>query len=158
MDKRERKSIARNRSARHEYEILETFECGVVLTGTEVKSLRDRGAQITDAFCLVRGREVWLHGVHIHPYSNGGVWNVDPDRKRKLLLHRSQITYLDADLRLSRLTCCLIHITASSWSLGLRAARNCTTSVPMPPVAIPTERFNELLRSGVVSRRCGSRF
>ena len=83
MDKRERKSIAHNRSARHEYEILETFECGVVLTGTEVKSLRDRGAQITDAFCLVRGREVWLHGVHIHPYSNGGVWNVDPDRKRQ---------------------------------------------------------------------------
>ena len=99
MDKRERKSIARNRSARHEYEILETFECGVVLTGTEVKSLRDRGAQITDAFCLVRGCEVWLHGVHIHPYSNGGVWNVDPDRKRKLLLHRSQITYLDSKLR-----------------------------------------------------------
>ena len=98
MDKRERKSIAHNRSARHEYEILETFECGVVLTGTEVKSLRDRGAQITDAFCLVRGREVWLHGVHIHPYSNGGVWNVDPDRKRKLLLHKSQITYLDAKL------------------------------------------------------------
>ncbi len=99
MEKRERKSIARNRSARHEYEILETFECGVVLTGTEVKSLRDRGAQITDAFCLVRGREVWLHGAHIHPYSNGGVWNVDPDRKRKLLLHRSQITYLDGKLR-----------------------------------------------------------
>lgn len=99
MDKRERKSIARNRSARHEYEILETFECGVVLTGTEVKSLRDRGAQITDAFCLVRGHEVWLHGVHIYPYSNGGVWNVDPDRKRKLLLHRSQITYLDSKLR-----------------------------------------------------------
>ena len=104
MDKRERKSIARNRSARHEYEILETFECGIVLTGTEVKSLRDRGAQITDAFCLVRGREAWLHGVHIHPYSNGGVWNVDPDRKRKLLLHRSQITYLDAKLRQKGLT------------------------------------------------------
>ena len=95
----EKKTIARNRSARHEYFIDETFEAGLVLTGTEVKSLRERACQITDAFCLVRGHEVWLHGVHIHPYSNGGVWNVDPDRKRKLLLHRRQIDYLDGKLR-----------------------------------------------------------
>lgn len=77
----------------------ETFEAGLALTGTEVKSLRERACQITDAFCLIRGQEAWLHGVHIHPYSNGGVWNVDPDRKRKLLLHRNQIDYLDGKLR-----------------------------------------------------------
>ena len=69
-------------------------------TGTEVKSLRERSCQITDAFCLIRGREAWLHGVHIHPYSHGTVWNVDPDRKRKLLLHKNQIDYLDRKLRL----------------------------------------------------------
>ncbi len=97
--RREKKTIARNRSARHEYAIEETFEAGIVLTGTEVKSLRERACQITDAFCLVRDGEVWLHGVHIHPYSNGGVWNVDPDRKRKLLMHRRQIDYLDGKLR-----------------------------------------------------------
>ena len=88
-----KRTIAKNRSARHEYFIDETFEAGIELTGTEVKSLRERACQITDAFCLVRSREVWLHGVHIHPYSNGGVWNVDPDRKRRLLLHRRQIDY-----------------------------------------------------------------
>ena len=77
-DKPGRRTIAKNRSARHEYFIDETFEAGIELTGTEVKSLR---------------------GVYIHPYSNGGVWNVDPDRKRRLLLHRHQIDYLDAKLR-----------------------------------------------------------
>ena len=92
--------IAKNRAARHEYFIDETFEAGLVLTGTEVKSLRERSCQITDAFCLIRGREAWLHGVHIHPYSHGTVWNVDPDRKRKLLLHKNQIDYLDRKLRL----------------------------------------------------------
>ena len=95
-----KRTIAKNRSARHEYFIEETFEAGIELTGTEVKSLRERACQLTDAFCLIRGREAWLHGVHIHPYSNGGVWNVvDPDRKRRLLLHRRQIDYLDAKLR-----------------------------------------------------------
>lgn len=97
--KPEKKSIARNRSARHEYFIDETFEAGIELTGTEVKSLRERASQITDAFCLIRGGQCWLHGVHIHPYSNGGVWNRDPDRRRKLLLHRKEIDYLDGKLR-----------------------------------------------------------
>lgn len=96
---REKKTIARNRSARHEFSIEETFEAGVVLKGTEVRALRERACQITDAFCLIRGGECWLHGVHIHPYSHGSVFNVDPDRKRKLLLHRKQIDYLDAKLR-----------------------------------------------------------
>ena len=97
--KRERKTIAKNRSARHEYFIDETYEAGIELRGTEVRSLRERAAQITDAFCLIRAGQCWLHGVHIHPYSNGGVWNVDPDRKRRLLLHRHQIDYLDRKLR-----------------------------------------------------------
>ena len=91
--------IAKNRRARHEYEVLETLEAGIELTGTEVRSLRERACQLSDSFCLIRARECWLHGVHIHPYSNGGVWNVDPDRKRRLLLHRKQINYLDEQLR-----------------------------------------------------------
>ncbi len=102
-DRQERpgkKTISRNRTARHEYFVDETFEAGVELTGTEVKSIRERACQITDAFVLVRDGEAWLHGVHIHPYSNGGVWNVDPDRKRRLLLHRQQIDYIDGKLRL----------------------------------------------------------
>lgn len=97
--KRGKKTIARNRTAHHDYEITETFEAGLVLTGTEVKSLRERACQLTDSFCIIRGGEVWLANAHIHPYSNGGVWNVDPDRRRKLLLHRRQIDSLDGRLR-----------------------------------------------------------
>ena len=99
MPKREKKTIARNRSARHEYFIDETFEAGIELRGTEVRSLRERPCQITDAFCLIRGGQCWLHGVHIHPFSHGSIFNVDSDRKRKLLLHRKQIDYLDGKLR-----------------------------------------------------------
>lgn len=99
MARKERKTIAKNRSAHHEYFIDDTFEAGLVLSGTEVKSLRERAAQITDTFCLVRGGEAWLVGMHIHPYSNGGVWNRDPDRRRKLLLHKREIQQLDVKLR-----------------------------------------------------------
>jgi SsrA-binding protein len=94
-----KKSIARNRVARHDYEIMETYEAGIELTGTEVRSLRERASQISDSFCIIRSREVWWVGAHIHPYSNGGVWNVDPDRRRRLLLHRREIDSLDARLR-----------------------------------------------------------
>lgn len=99
MPKRERKTIAKNRSAHHEYFIDETFEAGIELTGTEVRSLRERACQITDSFCLIRGREAWLHGVHIPPFSHGNIANGDPDRKRRLLLHRRQIDYLEGKLR-----------------------------------------------------------
>ena len=68
-------------------------------TRNEVKRLRERACQITDAFCIIRRGEVWLVGAHIHPYSNGGVWNVDPDRRRKMLLHRRQMDTLDGKLR-----------------------------------------------------------
>lgn len=93
------KIISRNRSASHNYFIDETFEAGIELAGSEVKSLRDRPAQLTDTFVLIRGGEVWLNGMYIHPYVNGGVWNRDPDRRRKLLLHKRQIFYLDQKLR-----------------------------------------------------------
>lgn len=97
--RRERKLIAKNRSAHHEYFIEETYECGVELSGTEVKSLRERGCQISDTFALIRGGECWLMGVHIHPYSHGSFFNRDPDRRRKLLLHRKEIDHLDQKLR-----------------------------------------------------------
>ena len=96
---KQRKSIAKNRTARHEYFIDETFECGIVLAGTEVRSLRERSCQITDTFALIRKGECWLVGMHIPPYSNGSIFNRDPDRRRKLLLHRKEIDYLDGKLR-----------------------------------------------------------
>lgn len=92
--KREEKTIAKNRRAFHDYEVVETFEAGVELSGTEVRSLRENNCQLTDCFALVRNGEVWMHNVHITPFSHGNINNPDPDRKRKLLLHKKQIRYL----------------------------------------------------------------
>ena len=91
----EKQLLAKNRTAHYEYEILETFEAGLELFGTEVRSLRERSAQITEAFVLIRKGEAWLHGVHIAPFSHGSYANKNPDRTRRLLLHRKQIQYLE---------------------------------------------------------------
>ena len=99
MQKRQQKIIAKNRRAFHEYEILETYEAGLVLTGTEVCSLRENNCQLTDCFALIRNGEVWLHNLHISPYSHGNIANVDTDRKRKLLLHKNQIRELEEQTR-----------------------------------------------------------
>jgi SsrA-binding protein len=84
-------SIAKNRRARHEYQILDTWEAGIVLTGTEVKSLRDGKANLSDAYGIVRDGEVYLLNLHISPYAKGGYTNHDPTRTRKLLLHKKEI-------------------------------------------------------------------
>lgn len=97
--KRERKTIAKNRRAFHEYEILERFEAGIELSGTEVRSLRENNCQLTDCFVLIRGGEAWLRNVHIAPYRNGNIANVDPDRKRKLLLHKKEIRLIEQKVR-----------------------------------------------------------
>ncbi|MCL4078735.1 SsrA-binding protein SmpB [Coriobacteriia bacterium Es71-Z0120] len=91
---REERTIATNKKAFHDYTIEETFEAGIALTGTEVKSLRENRASLRDSFATVRNGEVWLHNVHIAPYSHGNRSNVDPDRTRKLLLHKNEIRYL----------------------------------------------------------------
>lgn len=91
MAKKEEKTIAKNRKAFHEYEVLESLEVGIELTGTEVCSLRENNCQLTDAFALIRKGQVWLHGLHISPYSHGNIFNPDPDRSRRLLLHKNQI-------------------------------------------------------------------
>jgi SsrA-binding protein len=84
-----------NRSARFEYEIGETFEAGIVLTGTEIKSVRLSQANLQDSFCRVNGNEVWVYNLHISPYEQGNRYNVEPRRPRKLLLHKWQIERLD---------------------------------------------------------------
>jgi SsrA-binding protein len=87
-------SIARNRRARFDYHLEDTFEAGIVLTGTEVKSLRDGKANIADAYGIVRGAEIFLLNAHIQPYERGGYVNHEPTRTRKLLLHRKEIRRL----------------------------------------------------------------
>jgi len=88
------RTIATNRRARHDYEILETVEAGLVLRGTEVKSLRGSHVTFKDAFATVRNSELWLIGCHINPYSHGTDANHEPERDRKLLLHRREISRL----------------------------------------------------------------
>jgi SsrA-binding protein len=88
------KIIARNRRARHDYQIEDTFEAGLVLTGTEVKSLRAGRASLNEAFAQVSGGELWLHGMHIPEYERGTWTNHEPRRTRKLLLHRKEIDRL----------------------------------------------------------------
>ena len=90
-----RKMVAQNKKARHDYHIEDTYEAGLVLMGTEVKSLRQGRASLVDGFVDIDGHEAWLHGVHIPEYSNGTWTNHSARRKRKLLLHKVEIDKLE---------------------------------------------------------------
>ena len=90
--------VAQNKKAHYDYEITETFEAGIVLTGTEIKSVRQARINIRDGFARVRNGEVWLSNVHISPFDEGNIWNVDPTRSRKLVLHKKQIAKIEAEI------------------------------------------------------------
>ena len=100
MAKKKRKvdpgDIASNRRARHKYELLERFECGIELLGSEVKSLRDGKAQIGDAYAAIEEGQVWLRGAHIPAYGPASINNHEPERPRRLLMHRYEIDRLEA--------------------------------------------------------------
>ncbi len=87
-------TIATNRKAYHDYEVVDTLEAGIVLTGTEIKSIREGRVNLRDGFAIIRGGEVWLLNVHIAPYPGGNRQNHEPRRERKLLLHRREINRL----------------------------------------------------------------
>lgn len=86
--------VASNRYASYRYELLERIECGIALQGTEVKALRESGAQLKDAYATIRNGELWLQGVHIPPYGPAARDNHDPERERKLLVHRAELDRL----------------------------------------------------------------
>jgi len=88
--------VASNRYASYRYELLERIECGMELRGTEVKALRESGAQLKEGYVAIRGGELWLHGVHIPPYAPASRENHEPERDRRLLAHRSEIERLAA--------------------------------------------------------------
>jgi SsrA-binding protein len=96
--------VAVNRKAKHDYFILETFECGIVLTGTEIKSVRDGRVNLKDSFALIRDRELWLIGMHISPYEKGSYYNHEPERDRKLLIHKIELLRLNSKIREKGLT------------------------------------------------------
>ncbi len=98
------KIAATNSKARFSYHILNTFESGIVLKGTEVKSLRDGKASLSDSYAFVEKGELFLNNCHIEPYSYGNISNVEPRRKRKLLLHKSEIRRLVGELTQKGLT------------------------------------------------------
>lgn len=104
MSEDARKVVARNRKARHEYEIVDTYEAGIELKGPEVKSLRDGHVSFQDAFARVDNGEAWLYSLHISPYEQANRFNEDPLRPRKLLLHRRQIEEIAVETEAKGLT------------------------------------------------------
>lgn len=104
MDNAAIKTIAENRKVRHEYFILESFEAGIELVGTEVKSIRNGGVNLKDGWCIIEDGEIFVNGMHISPYDHGNVFNRDPLRVRKLLLHKKQIMQLFGKVKQEGLT------------------------------------------------------
>ena len=91
-----KKEIAANRKAFHDYFVLERYEAGISLAGTEVKSIRAGQVNLKDSYCTIKDGQLWLRGVHISPYEQGNIFNKDPVRPRKLLMHKKEINKLNA--------------------------------------------------------------
>lgn len=104
MAKQQDKPLAQNRKARHDFTILETVEAGLVLQGTEIKSIRQGKINLKDGFVSIRQGEAFLKNVHISPYEQGNIFNHDPLRNRKLLLHKKEIEKLEREVKQNRLT------------------------------------------------------
>jgi len=110
--------VAQNRKARHDYFILETFECGVVLTGTEIKSVRDGKLNLKDGYAVINKGELWLCGVHISPYEKGSYYNHEPERDRMLLASKREILRLQSKVREKGLTLVplSVYIKENKWA------------------------------------------
>ena len=104
MQQRKRQLIANNKKARHDYFILETYEAGIVLTGTEIKSIRQGKVNLKESYVKVGGGQAVIHGMHISPYDHGNIFNVDPLRDRKLLLHKKEILKIEQKMKEKGLT------------------------------------------------------
>lgn len=98
------KSVAQNRKAFHDYFILDRYEAGIELCGTEVKSIRAGGVNLKDSFCSIKDGELFVRQMHISPYDKGNIFNRDPMRQRRLLMHKSEIRKLDAKVHQEGLT------------------------------------------------------
>ena len=95
-DKNGFKTIAENRKARHDYFVIESYEAGIELVGTEVKAIRQGGVNLKDSWCTIEDGELWVKGMHISPYEHGNIFNRDPMRVRRLLLHKKEIQMLSS--------------------------------------------------------------
>ena len=104
VDKSGTKPICSNRKAYHEYFVLERYEAGISLSGTEVKSIRQGHVNLSDSYCNIHGGEISVHGMHISPYEKGNIYNRDPLRERKLLMHKKEIVKLFSAVSEQRFT------------------------------------------------------
>ena len=137
---RDEQTVALNRRARHDFTIDETFEAGIVLTGTEIKSLRAGKANLSDAYARIEHDEAWLVGAHIAPFEGGNRYNHEPKRNRKLLLHRSEIDELlgRAKAKGQTIVPLRLYITRAAGrrsSSAWRAASSSTTAGATSPTA-----------------------
>ena len=96
--------ITQNRAARHDYFVLETYECGIALSGTEIKSIRNGSVNLKESWCDIQNGEMFIYGMHISPYEKGNIFNKDPFRVRKLLLHKKEINKLFGKVKQDGLT------------------------------------------------------
>lgn len=115
--------LVQNRAARHHYEILETYEAGLVLKGTEVKSLRDNGGTLQDSYVKLKGEELWLVGAHIAPYRFGNLQNHEEKRERKLLMHRQEINRLRAAMQIKGYTLVPLALYLKAGRVKLKLAK-----------------------------------
>ncbi len=104
MAKGQGQVVAQNKKANHDYTITDTLEAGIVLTGTEIKSVRAARINLKDGYAQIKNGEAWLVNVHISPFDQGNIWNQDPTRTRKLLLRKKQIAQLEGELKGSGMT------------------------------------------------------
>ena len=103
-DKNGFKTIAENRKERHDYFVIESYEAGIELVGTEVKAIRQGGVNLKDSWCTIEDGELWVKGMHISPYEHGNIFNRDPMRVRRLLLHKKEINKLFGTIKQEGLT------------------------------------------------------
>ncbi len=113
------KQIARNRKAWHDYQVLETYEAGIELVGTEVKSIRAGNINLRDSFCAVKEGELFVIGMHVSPYEKGNIFNRDPMRNRKLLMHKREILKLHQAVRREGLTIVPLRVYLSKGRIKL---------------------------------------
>ena len=145
--------VANNKKAFHDYFIEEKYEAGIALVGTEVKSLRMGKCSIKESFVRIEDDGVYIHGMHISPYEKGNIFNKDPLRTRKLLLHKREINKLrGAILRRAIPSFRFRYISKTLWSKSrsaLQKVRSCTTSVRTSRRRIREERLSEISRCGI---------
>ena len=136
------KIITVNRKARHDYFVEETYECGISLAGTEVKSLRAGTVNLKDSYCAIKDGEIFVVGMHISPYEQGNIFNRDPLRQRKLLMHKREIMKLFGYVKRDGYS--LIPLSLyfkGSWNWACARVKSSTTSVTTPHGVTPTVRW-----------------